>query len=86
MDKIKITEITHLMARIRELMDYGVIGCTVNAKGMGESDLQLSSRLFRELFEQNGTAHILDNGWKKLKIEINGVNVVCWENEDEHTD
>ena len=86
MDKIKIAEITHLMARIRALMDYGVIGCTVNAEGMGESDLQLSSRLFRELFEQNGTAHILDNGWKKLKVEINDVNVVCWEYEDEHTD
>ena len=77
MDKIKISEITHLMARIRALMDeQNVICAMVNNELYGDADLHLYEPLFRELFDEYKTTRFDDTA-DELSTEINGIKVFC---------
>lgn len=77
MDKIKITEITHLMARIRALMDDKKAICAmVNNEWFGEAYLHLYEPLFRELFDEYKTTRF-DDTTDELSTEINGIKVFC---------
>lgn len=77
MDKIKITEITHLMARIRALMDdKNAICATVNNEWLGAAYLHLYETLFRELFDEYKTTRF-DDTTDELSTEINGIKVFC---------
>lgn len=77
MDKIKITEITHLMARIRALMDDKKAICAmVNNEWFGAAYLHLYEPLFRELFDEYKTTRF-DDTTDELSTEINGIKVFC---------
>ena len=77
MDKIKITEITHLMARIRALMDDKKAICAmVNNEWFGSAYLHLYEPLFRELFDEYKTTRF-DDTTDELSTEINGIKVFC---------
>ena len=77
MDKIKISEITHLMARIRSLMDDdNVISARLYNKLNGDADLHLYEPLFRELFDEYKTTRF-DDTTDELSTEINGIKVFC---------
>lgn len=77
MDKIKIAEITHLMARIRALMDDdNVISARISNKLYGDADLHLYEPLFRELFDEYKTTRF-DDTTDELSTEINGIKVFC---------
>lgn len=77
MDKIKIAEITHLMARIRALMDdQNVICAMVNNELYDDAYLHLYATLFRELFSEYKTAWF-SNNMDELSTEINGIKVFC---------
>lgn len=83
MDKIKITEITHLMARIRSLMDdKNAICATVNNEWIGAAYLQLYEPLFRELFDEYKTKRF-DDTTDELSTEINGIQVFCLVDKDD---
>lgn len=84
MDKIKITEITHLMARIRALMDDQECVCAaVNNNGYGDVYLYLGRDLFKGLFEEYETSRF-DDDLDQLSTRINGVNVFCFVERNEH--
>lgn len=85
MDKIKLTQITHLMAQIKPLVCDGFISCTVNAKGMGETYVHMSDWLFLELFDRYETTPFYDFA-DELNTEINGIKVFCLVDKDEHAD
>ena len=77
MDKIKISEITHLMARIRALMDdKNAICAMVNNEWLGAAYLHLHEPLFRELFDEYKTTRF-DDTTDELSTEINGIQVFC---------
>ena len=77
MDKIKIAEITHLMARIRALMDdKNAICAMANSEWFGEASLHLYEPLFRELFDEYKTTRF-DDTTDELSTEINGIKVFC---------
>ena len=83
MDKIKISEITHLMARIRSLMDDdNVISARINNKLYGDADLHLYEPLFRELFDEYKTTRF-DDTTDELSTEINGIKVFCLADKDD---
>ena len=82
MDKIKIAEITHLMARIRALMDAeDMISARVNNEGYGETCLHIYKSLFLELFSEYKTARF-DDTTDELSTEINGIKVFCLADKD----
>lgn len=77
MDKIKLTQITHLMARIRALMDeQNVICAMVNNELYGDAHLHLYAPQFRELFSEYKTTRF-DDTTDELSTEINGIKVFC---------
>lgn len=77
MDKIKLVEITHLMARIRALMDDKKAICAmVDNDWFGEAYLHLYEPLFRELFDEYKTTQF-DDTTNELSTEINGIKVFC---------
>lgn len=85
MDKIKITEITHLMARIRALMDdQEVICATVNNEHYGDVYLHLGDDLFKNLFGEYRTARF-DDETDQLSTKINGVKVFCLVDKNDRT-
>ena len=85
MDKIKIAEITHLMARIRALMDDKNVICEiVNNERLGEAYLHLYEPLFRELFDEYKTTRF-DDTTDELSTEINGIKVFCLVDKDDRT-
>ena len=85
MDKIKLTQITHLMARIRSLMDDdNVISARINNKLYGDADLHLYELLFRELFDEYKTTRF-DDTTDELSTEINGIKVFCLVDKDDRT-
>ena len=85
MDEIKISEITHLMARIRSLMDHDdVISAWICNKLYGYADLQLYEPLFRELFDEYKTTRF-DDTTDELSAEINGIKVFCLVDKDDRT-
>ena len=82
MDKIKITEITHLMARIRAIMDdKDAICAMVNNERYGGTYLHLYEPLFRELFDEYKTTRF-DDTTDELSTEINGIKVFCLVDKD----
>lgn len=82
MDKIKLTQITHLMARIRALMDdQNAICAMVNNERYGDAYLHLYAPLFRELFSEYKTARF-DDTTDELSTEINGIKVFCLVDKD----
>ena len=86
MDKIKIAEITHLMARIRSLMDDdNVISARIHNKLYGDSDLHLYETLFRELFDEYKKTTRFDDTMDELSTEINGIKVFCLVDKDDRT-
>lgn len=77
MDKIKIAEITHLMVRIRAIMDdKDAICAVVNNELYGETYLHLYENLFLELFDEYKTTRF-DDTTDELSAEINGIKVFC---------
>lgn len=77
MDKIKLTEITHLMGRIKALMDDdGIICATINNDLYGETYLHLSDDLFKQIFNRYETS-IFEDTTDELSTEINGIKVFC---------
>lgn len=85
MDKIKITEITHLMGRIKALMDdEDVLSVTVNNYIIGEAYVHLSEDLFKKLFDQYETTEF-DNTTDELSVKINGIKVFCLVNKNDRT-
>ena len=85
MDKIKVSEITHLMARIRSLMDDdNVISARINNKLYGDADLHLYEPLFRELFDEYKTTRF-DDTPDELSTENNGIKVFCLVDKDDRT-
>lgn len=85
MDKIKITEITHLMARIRALMDDQYVICAmVDNELYGDAYLHLYAPLFRELFDEYKTTRF-DDTTDELSSEINGIKVFCMVDKDDRT-
>lgn len=85
MDKIKITEITHLMARIRALMDdEDVLSATVNNYIHGGAYVHLFEPLFKRLFDQYETSQF-DDTTDELSVKINGVRIFCLVDKDDRT-
>ena len=85
MDKIKIAEITHLMARIRALMDeQNVICAMVNNELYGDAHLHLYAPQFRELFSEYKTTRF-DDTTDELSTEINGIKIFCLVDKDDRT-
>lgn len=83
MVKIKIAEITHLMARIRSLMDDdNVISARIYNKLYGDADLHLYEPLLRELFDEYKTTRF-DDTTDELSTEINGIKVFCLVDKDD---
>lgn len=77
MDKIKLTEITHLMGRIRPLMDdEDVLSVTINNYIHGEEYVHLFEDLFKKLFDQYETTEF-NNTTNELSVKINGVRIFC---------
>lgn len=77
MDKIKLTEITHLMGRIKALMDDNEIICaTINNDLYGETYLHLFNDLFKQIFNRYETSRF-DDTTDVLSTEINGIKVFC---------
>ena len=77
MDKIKLTEITHLMGRIKALMDDdGIICATINNDLYGETYLHLFNDLFKQIFNRYETSRF-DDTTDVLSTEINGIKVFC---------
>ena len=86
MDKIKLTQITHLMARIRSLMDDdNVISARIYNKLCGDADLHLYEPLFRELFDEYKKNTRFDDTMDELSTEINGIKVFCLVDKDDRT-
>lgn len=86
MDKIKITEITHLMARIRALMDdEDVLSVTINNYIRGGAYVHLFEDLFKKLFDQYETTEF-DNTTDELSVKINGIKVFCLVDKNDRTD
>ena len=85
MDKIKLTQITHLMARIRALMDDQEVICAmVNNEHYGDVYLHLCSDLFKNIFGEYRTARF-DDTTDELSTEINGIKVFCLVDKDDRT-
>ena len=85
MDKIKLTEITHLIGRIKALMDDdGIICATINNDLYGETYLHLSDDLFKQIFNRYETS-IFDDTTDELSTEINGIKVFCLVDKDDRT-
>lgn len=85
MDKIKISEITHLMARIRALMDdEDVLSATVNNYIHGGAYVHLFETLFKRLFDQYETSEF-DLDTDELSTTINGVKVFCLVDKNDRT-
>ena len=85
MDKIKLVEITHLMGRIRQLMDdKGVISVTVNNYIYGGAYVHLFEDLFKKLFDQYETTEF-DDTTDELSVKINGIKVFCLVNKNDRT-
>ena len=83
MDKIKLTEITHLMGRIKALMDDdGIICATINNDLYGETYLHLSDDLFKQIFNRYETSRFYDTT-DELSTEINGIKVFCLVDKDD---
>ena len=86
MDKNKLTEITHLMGRIKALMDdRDVICAMINNEQYGDTDLHLYEPLFRELFGEYKTARF-DDDTDELSTDINGIKVFCLVDKNDRTD
>lgn len=87
MDKIKIAEITHLMVRIRAIMDdKDAICAVVNNERYGETYLHLYEDLFLELFDEYETSQF-DLYTDELSVKINGIKVFCLvDKNDRNTD
>lgn len=85
MDKIKLTEITHLIGRIKALMDDdGIICATIDNDLYGETYLHLSDDLFKQIFNRYETSEfVLDTD--ELSTTINGVKVFCLVDKDDRT-
>lgn len=82
MDKIKLTEITHLMGRIKALMDdNGIICATINNDLYGETYLHLSDDLFKQIFNRYETSRFDDTA-NELSVKINGIKVFCLVDKD----
>lgn len=78
MDKIKLTEITHLMGRIKALMDDDEIICaTINNNLYRETYLHLSDDLFKQIFNRYETSR-----FNELSVKINGIKVFCLVDKD----
>ena len=85
MDKIKLTEITHLMGRIKALMDDdGIICATINNDLYGETYLHLSDDLFKQIFNRYETSRF-DDTTDELSTEINGIKVFYLVDKDDRT-
>ena len=85
MDKIKVSEITHLMARIRALMDdQEVICATVNNDHYGDVYLHLCDDLFKGLFDEYQISRF-DDETDQLSTKINGVKIMCLVDKDDRT-
>lgn len=85
MDKIKLTEITHLIGRIKALMDDdGIICATINNDLYGETYLHLSDDLFKQIFNRYETSRFYDTT-DELSTEINGIKVFCLVDKDDRT-
>ena len=83
MDKIKLTEITHLIGRIKALMDDdGIICATINNDLYGETYLHLSGDLFKQIFNRYETSEF-DLDTDELSTTINGVKVFCLVDKDD---
>lgn len=86
MDKIKLTQITHLMAQIKGLLsaDDDIV-CFIDSEQGEIPYIQLTREMFKQLFDTYNTR---DFGYGKngLYTEINGVEIMCLVNKDEHTD
>lgn len=77
MDKIKVTEITHLIGRIKALMDDdGIICATINNDLYGETYLHLAEDFFKQIFNRYETSRF-DDTTNELSTEINGIKVFC---------
>ena len=82
MDKIKLTEITHLIGRIKALMDDdGIICATINNDLYGETYLHLSDDLFKQIFNRYETSRFDDTA-NELSSNIYGVKVFCLVDKD----
>lgn len=85
MDKIKISEITHLMARIRALMDdEDALSVTVNNYIHSGAYVHLYETLFKRLFDQYETSEF-DLDTDELSTTINGVKVFCLVDKNDRT-
>lgn len=77
MDKIKLTQITHLMAQIKGLLstDDDLI-CYIDSEHGDISYIHLTREMFKQLFDTYNTR---DFGYGKdeLYTEINGVEIMC---------
>ena len=86
MDKIKLTQITHLMAQIKGILssDDDLV-CYI---GSGKEDVPYIHLLpveFKELFDTYNTRDF-GFGMNVLHAEINGVEIMCLVTKDEHDD
>lgn len=85
MDKIKLTEITHLIGRIKALMDdEDSLSITVNNYILGNSYVHLPESLFKKIFDQYETSPF-DFDVDELSTTINGVKVFCLVNKNDRT-
>lgn len=85
MDKIKLTEITHLMGRIKALMDdEDVISANVHNDLYGDVHMHLYDVLFKSLFDQYETTEF-DDTTDELSVKINGVRIFCLVNKNDRT-
>lgn len=77
MDKIKLTQITHLMAQIKGMLisdDYLV--CFIDSKQGGIPYIHLTREMFKQLFDTYNTRDF-GLGKNVLYTEINGVEIMC---------
>lgn len=85
MDKIKLVEITHLMGRIRPLMDdEDVLSVTINNYIHGGAYVHLFEDLFKKLFDQYKTTEF-DDTTDELSVKINGVRIFCLVDKNDRT-
>lgn len=85
MDKIKLTQITHLMAQIKGLLsaDDDIV-CFIDSEQGEIPYIHLTREMFKQLFDTYNTR---DFGYGKDEsyTEINGVEIMCLVDKDDRT-
>ena len=85
MDKIKLTQITHLMAQIKGLIstDDDIV-CFIDSEQGEIPYIHLTREMFMQLFDTYNTRDF-GCGKDESYTEINGVEIMCLVDKDDRT-